>query len=93
MTENSFISSLLEKLGQFVPNAIAALIILVVGLILAGVIRKGAAFLLGKLKIDERINKGKEAETALKVEGPITIFTYYLALLIRAAIGPEHSRG
>jgi glucose-6-phosphate-specific signal transduction histidine kinase len=81
MTENSFISSLLEKLGQFVPNAIAALIILVVGLILAGVIRKGAAFLLGKLKIDERINKGKEAETALKVEGPITIFTYYLALL------------
>ncbi|HAV13156.1 MAG TPA: hypothetical protein DCX06_06670 [Opitutae bacterium] len=79
MSENSFLSPFLEKLGSFMPNAIAALIVLILGIILAGAVRKGVAYLLGKIKVDERINKDREQ--TLKVEGPIATFVYYLALL------------
>jgi len=79
MAENSFLSPFLEKLGTFMPNAIAALIILVVGIFLAGIIRKGFGLLLGKLNLDDRINKDREKP--LKVEAPLSTFVYYLVLL------------
>lgn len=63
------------------PNAIAALIVLIVGLILSGVLRKGAAFILNKLNLDSRVNKGKDDDHTLKVESSIASFVYYLALL------------
>lgn len=61
------------------PNAIAAIIVLIVGVILAGILRKGASFLLDKLKVDERINHDREEP--LKVESPIASFVFYLAIL------------
>lgn len=79
MAENSFLSPFLEKLGTFMPDAIAAAIILVIGIILAGCLRKGVGFLLSKFKVDERINR--ERETPVKVESPIATFAYYLGLL------------
>ncbi|HKK18209.1 MAG TPA: mechanosensitive ion channel [Opitutales bacterium] len=79
MAENSFLSPFLEKLGSFMPNAFAAAIVLIIGIILAGLLRKGAGFLLSKLKVDERINK--ERENKLSVETPASTFIYYLALL------------
>jgi len=79
MAENSFLSPLLEKLGAFMPNALAAAVVLILGIILAGLLRKSAALLLGKLKIDERINKDREGK--LSVEAPASMFIYYLALL------------
>jgi hypothetical protein len=79
MAENSFLSPFLEKLGSFMPNAFAAAIVLVIGIILAGLLRKGAGFLFSKLKVDERINKGRENK--LTVETPASTFIYYLALL------------
>ncbi|WP_233246052.1 mechanosensitive ion channel [Coraliomargarita sinensis] len=74
-----FLSPFLEKLGSFMPDAFAAAIVLVIGIILAGLLRKGAAFMFSKLKIDERINK--ERENKLSVESPASTFIYYLALL------------
>jgi len=79
MAENSFLSPFLEKLGSFMPNAIAAVIVLIVGIILAGILRKGASFLLGKLKVDERINRDREE--SLQIESPIATFVFYLAIL------------
>ncbi len=79
MAENSFLSPFLEKLGSFMPDAIAAAIILIVGIVLAGLLRKGASFVLAKLKVDERINRDRE--NPIQVESPIATFAYYLALL------------
>lgn len=61
------------------PVALAAAIILIIGIVLAGLLRKGAAFLFSKLKIDERVNR--ERENKLSVESPASTFIYYLALL------------
>lgn len=79
MAENSFLSPFLEKLGSYMPSAIAALIILVIGIILAVLVRKSGACLLSKLKVDERINRGRESP--LQIESPISAFIYYLVLL------------
>lgn len=79
MAENSFLSPFLEKLGSFMPDAIAAAIVLVIGIILSGVVRKGTSYLMNKLKVDERINK--ERENKLQVENLVSIFIYYLVLL------------
>jgi len=79
MAENSFLSPLLEKLGAFMPSALAAIVVLIAGIMLAGLLRKGAAFALSKLKVDERINR--ERESPLNVEAPIAGFVFYLALL------------
>lgn len=61
------------------PNALAAAVILIIGILLAGLLRKGAAFVLSKLKVDERINRARE--TKLSAESPAATFIYYLALL------------
>ncbi|MGJ8648826.1 MAG: mechanosensitive ion channel [Opitutaceae bacterium] len=79
MAENSFLSPFLQKLGAFMPSALAAVIILIVGLILASLIRKGFSCLLAALKLNERINKDREKQ--LSVESPLSTFVYYLALL------------
>lgn len=79
MAENSFLSPFLEKLGSYMPSAIAALIILVIGIILAVLVRKSGACLLSKLKVDERINRGRES--TLQIESLTATFIYYLVLL------------
>ena len=78
-SENSFIDSFLEKMGSFMPDALGALIVLVLGIMFAGFTRKGAAFLLSKLKLDERINK--KLNNQIQVEASIASFAYYLVLL------------
>lgn len=79
MAENSFLSPFLEKLGAYMPNAIAALIILILGMIFAALVRKSGACLLSKIKVDERVNRSREKP--LQIEAPIASFLYYLALL------------
>ncbi len=79
MADNSFLSPFLEKLGSFVPNVIAAVIVLILGVLLASVVRKAVVYLLKKLGLDERINRDRE--TPLHFEAPIATFVYYLALL------------
>lgn len=79
MAENSFLSPFLEKLGTFMPAAIAAAIILIVGIILAGLLRKAVSLLLAKFKVDERINRDRE--DPIKIESVIATFAYYLGLL------------
>lgn len=79
MAENSFLSPFLEKLGSFMPGVIAAAIILIVGFILAGLLRKGVSFLLAKLKVDERINRDRL--NSLQIESAVSTFVFYLALL------------
>lgn len=79
MIQNSFLSPFLEKLGNFMPDAIAAALVLILGLILAGLLRKGTALLLGKLKVDQKINKKREEK--IEVESATATFVFYLVLL------------
>ncbi len=78
-SESSFIGSFLEKLGSLMPNAIVALVFLVLGFFAAALIRKSIELCLGKIKLDERINKDREEK--FQVESLIATFIYYLTLL------------
>jgi len=78
-SESDFIGSFLEGMGDFMPNAIVALLFLLGGIFIAALIRKGTEMGLGKIKLDERINKGREEQ--FKIESLIATFFYYLALL------------
>lgn len=61
------------------PNAIAALLVLVAGIGAAALVRKGTEVCLGKIKLDERINKDRNEQ--FKIESLIATFIYYLTLL------------
>lgn len=74
-----FINSLSQELGNFMPDAIAAVILLLIGIVLCGAVRKGLGFLLSKTKLNERLNK--EVDKKIDVEKPIATFIYYLLLL------------
>jgi len=74
-----FVDSLSQELGNFMPDAIAAVIILLLGIVLCGAVRKGLCYLLSKAKLNERLNK--EVDKKIEVEKPIATFTYYLLLL------------
>ncbi len=78
-TSSNFLDPILQKLGAFVPDAIAAAIVLLLGVLLCGFVRKTTAYLLGKLRVNERINR--EREKHLEVEAPVASFVYYLVLL------------
>ena len=78
-SENSFLGSFWEKVGAFMPDALGALIVLFLGILLAAFTRKGTKFLLEKLKLDERINK--KLNNDIQVETSIASFAYYLVLL------------
>lgn len=78
-TMKEFVDSLSQELGNFMPDAIAAVIILLLGIVLCGAVRKGLCFLLSKAKLNERLNK--EVDKKIEVEKPIATFTYYLLLL------------
>ena len=78
-SENSFLGSFWEKIGAFMPDALGALIVLFLGILLAAFTRKGTKFLLEKLKLDERINK--KLNNDIQVETSIASFAYYLVLL------------
>ncbi len=78
-SENSFLAPFLEKIGSFMPDAIAAAIVLIVGIVLASIVRKSSAFCLAKLKVDDRINK--EGGNRIEIESLIATFIYYLVVL------------
>ncbi len=79
-----FLSSLLSTLGVWIPRVLAALLILLIGWIVAkivaGIIRK----LLAVIKLDNRLGKlmqGSQAP-ALRIEDLIATILYYVILFI-----------
>lgn len=78
-TVNSFLNPLLQKLGHYLPNVVVAIILLVVGWLLIGAVKKGVAKLLNMAHLNERLTK----ETAQKVdaEGFIASIIYYGLLI------------
>jgi hypothetical protein len=72
-------SSLVEKLGEALPSVLGAVLVLVIGYILAGMIRRGLATLLGKSKFVEKL--GGEGEKKVKVNELAASLVYYLVVL------------
>ena len=78
-SENSFLESFFDQLGSFMPHAIVALLGLIAGIFIAAVARRGTEYCLSKLKLDERISKGRDE--SFQIESLIATFIYYLTLL------------
>lgn len=74
-----FLDPLLQKLGEYMPDAITAVVVLVLGVFLCAIVRKAIGVILSKAKLNERFNK--EVEKTIEVEKPIATFVYYLLLL------------
>lgn len=74
-----FWSAFLNQLGQYVPNVLGALAILVLGWLLAVGVKKCLAAVLSKLKLDERL--AEKSHEPLQLEKLLTGLVYYLILL------------
>jgi hypothetical protein len=75
----SFLSAFLNQLGQYVPNVLGALAILVLGWLLAVGVKKFVAAVLSKLRLDERL--AEKSLEPLQLEKLLTGLVYYLILL------------
>lgn len=74
-----FVSSLGETIGSYVPSVLGAVLILFLGLILARGIRGALAALLGKIKLNERM-QGK-SPLPVKMEEVLSSLVYYVLVL------------
>ncbi len=75
---SEFLSPLMGRLGEFVPNAVGALIILIVGWLIAKLAQKGTRKLVGATGLSEKA-AGKNGK-GLKVEDILGRFVYYVVL-------------
>jgi len=81
MDIRSIIISLQDTLGTQLPKILGAVAILIVGWLLAVIIRAGIRKTLGFLKLNARINKGKDKEATLDLENGIAIGTFWVIIL------------
>ena len=56
----NFISAFMEKIGDYLPKAFGALIVLVAGWVLVELVARGVGKLLSLLKLDKRLQGEKE---------------------------------
>ncbi len=78
-TVKQFINPFLETLGAYLPSVFGALLIFLLGLSLAGILRKGLARLLGAINIDARLSA--RTGNVIGVEQFLTNLCYYFLLL------------
>jgi hypothetical protein len=82
-----FVDEFLSTLGQYFPSVIGALIILLLGWLLAVGIRKCLALVLRKLRVDQRL-ESKSGEH-LAVEPLVSGLVYYLVILFALLLALE----
>ncbi len=75
----SFTSSLSTKFGGAVPGVLAALLVLIIGLFLAGVVKRVVKSLFKRTQIDEKI--GKKIKVGFDLGDFIAKMCYYLVVL------------
>ena len=80
MNFGEFLDPLMKALGEWVPTILGALAILVVGWLLALVIRVAVRKALGYLKLNQRLGTG--AEKTIDFEGVFARSAYWLVLLL-----------
>jgi hypothetical protein len=79
-----FIETISETLGRYVPSVFGAIIILVLGLLLAKLVHAGLTNLLGRTRLDEKL--GTRTNGNLKLSALISTTVFYLLVLYVALI-------
>jgi hypothetical protein len=82
MDSSGFLTSLQSTLGVYLPKIAGALGILIVGWLIAVLVRAGVRKLLGALKVDQRI--AESTGQGAQVEGIIAGGLFWLILLVTA---------
>lgn len=72
-------TSLSETFGQVLPGVLGAIVILIIGFILAGIVRRLLIRLLKRTSIDERI--GSKLNTSFRIDRFIAKLGYYLVVI------------
>ncbi|MFN0201690.1 MAG: mechanosensitive ion channel, partial [Bacteroidia bacterium] len=81
---NNLLQALVGSLGSKLPNALGALLVLICGLFLAGIIRRIILKLLKRSKIDERI--AERVNLGIRVDETLSQLLYYVAVLYACVI-------
>ena len=76
---NELIANISTKIGSVLPTVLGALLVFIIGLMVAGGIRKLVAKLLRSTKLDEKVNEGMN--TNFNFEKILSKLAYYLVLL------------
>jgi len=76
---NDAFASLSGKVGNILPGVLGALAVLIIGLFLAGVIKRLVRGMLGRTSIDERI--GEKMGTNFDIAGMLSKLAYYLVVI------------
>lgn len=79
-----FINSLSETVGRHVPSVISALVVFILGLILASLLRSGLRRLLNRFNLDARVKEKSGGD--LPLTGFLTTVVFYLVVLYAALI-------
>lgn len=78
-TIRQFLDPLLETLGKYLPSAFGALLLFLLGLLIASLLRKGTAKLLSTMKIDDRLSARIGEEVS--IEKFTTSLVYFITML------------
>ncbi len=76
---NQLTASLSERFGSVLPNVLGALLVLILGFFIAGIVRRLVKRLLGKTKIDEKI--GEKVKVSYRMDDFIAKLFYYLVVI------------
>lgn len=80
MNMSEIFDPLLESVGGFLPNLLGAIAILLVGWIVALILRAGIRKALGLLRLDSRASEG--TGRPLELEKGVASIAYYVVLLL-----------
>ena len=76
---NDLLKALVDSLGTKLPNALGALLVLLLGLFVAGILRRIVLKLLTKTTIDERI--AERVNLGIRVDAFVSQLVYYVVVL------------
>lgn len=79
-----FIDSISETLGRHVPSVVGALLVFILGLILASLLRAGLKRLLNRFKLDARVKERSGDD--VRLTGFLAAVVFYLVVLYAALI-------
>lgn len=77
-------TSLSTRFGDIIPGVLGALLVLILGFFVAGIVRRIAVRLLSKTSIDERL--GAKLNTSFRVDNFVGKLLYYLVVLLTLLI-------
>ena len=76
---NELFGSLTARFGALLPSVLGALVVLIIGFIIAGIVRRISKKLIAKTKIDDRLVSGSKSN--FSISAFVSTLLYYLVLL------------